>query len=157
MPHLHERYDFVVSVFIVHRGRVLLVRHKSYDKWLPIGGHIELDEDPEEALYREIAEECGLKVKILADKPRHIAHPGVKPILNPSFVDAHHIRGRHSHIAFIYAATSGSADARLHEREHSEFKWFAPEELGLKRYALSKSIRYYSRKSLEIAAGWPRS
>ncbi len=47
MPHIHELYDFVVSAFIVHRGRVLLIYHKKYDEWLPIGGHVELDEDPE--------------------------------------------------------------------------------------------------------------
>jgi len=41
-----------VSVFIVHRDKVLLIYHKYYNEWLPIGGHIELDEDPEEALYR---------------------------------------------------------------------------------------------------------
>ncbi|MBP9865972.1 MAG: NUDIX domain-containing protein, partial [Candidatus Omnitrophica bacterium] len=53
-PHIHAQFDFVVSVFIIHKGRVLLVHHKSYDEWLPIGGHIEMDEDPEQALYREI-------------------------------------------------------------------------------------------------------
>ena len=92
MPHIHKLYDFVVTVFIVNRGRVLLIDHKKYDEWLPIGGHIELDEDPEMALIREIQEECGLKVRLLAGKP-DIAHPGVKPIPTPSFVDVHRITG----------------------------------------------------------------
>ena len=56
MPHIHDLYDFVVSAFIVHKGKVLLIYHKRYHEWLPIGGHIELDEDPQEALYREIKE-----------------------------------------------------------------------------------------------------
>lgn len=60
MPHIHERYDFVVNAFIVFNNKVLLVHHPKYDKWLPMGGHVELDEDPEEALFREIEEETGL-------------------------------------------------------------------------------------------------
>jgi ADP-ribose pyrophosphatase YjhB (NUDIX family) len=52
MPHIHELYDFVVTVFIVHKDKVLLVHHPRYGKWIPMGGHIELDEDPEEALFR---------------------------------------------------------------------------------------------------------
>lgn len=152
MPHIHELYDFVVSAFIVHKGRVLLVHHKSYDKWLPIGGHVELNEDPEEALYREIREECGLKVKILSTKPP-IAHDGVKPILTPSYVDAHPIRGKHRHIAFVYFGRSNSPDARLHENEHRAFRWFSRSELGQRRYGIGRSIRFYGSKALECAGG----
>jgi 8-oxo-dGTP pyrophosphatase MutT (NUDIX family) len=36
---------------------------------LPLGGHIELDEDPEQALFREIKEESGLEIDILSQKP----------------------------------------------------------------------------------------
>ena len=88
MPHIHDLYDFVVSVFIVHKNKILLVYHKNYQEWLPIGGHIELNEDPEQALYREIQEECGLKVKILAETPP-IRHRGVKPIPTPSTTLGH--------------------------------------------------------------------
>ena len=152
MPHIHELYDFVVSVFIVHRGKVLLVKHKSYGRWLPIGGHIELNEDPEEALYREIREECDLPIKILAKKPP-IAHSGVKPLLTPSYVDVHGIRGPHQHIAFVYFAKAGHPRVRLHEREHEAFRWFAPSELSQKRWGISHSIRFYCRRALEAAQG----
>ena len=42
---------------------------QAYNKWIPMGGHIELDEDVEAALYREIKEETGLQVEILSKKP----------------------------------------------------------------------------------------
>ena len=150
MPHIHELYDFVVSVFIVHRGRVLLIDHKKYDEWLPIGGHIELHEDPEQALFREIREECGLKVRILADKP-DVAHAGVKPILTPSYVDAHRIRGVHRHIAFIYFAVARNDKVRLHEREHREYRWVSEKELSSKKLKLTRSILFYSRRALKAA------
>jgi 8-oxo-dGTP pyrophosphatase MutT (NUDIX family) len=52
-------------------GRVLLVRHHPRtgwdpEKWFTPGGVIEEGELPEEALRREIKEEVGLKIDILA-------------------------------------------------------------------------------------------
>jgi len=57
MPHLHEKIDFTVAIFVVHEGRVLVIHYRKLDKWLPLGGHIELDEDPEQAALREAREE----------------------------------------------------------------------------------------------------
>lgn len=150
MPHIHELYDFVVSVFIVHQNKVLLINHKKYKEWLPIGGHIELNEDPEEALYREIKEECGLKVRILAHTPP-IAHRGVKPLPTPSFVDAHRISDTHKHVAFIYFGTSKSSRVKLHEREHLEFGWFSKKDLKSSKLKLIRSIYFYSCEALKAA------
>lgn len=151
MPHIHELYDFVVSVFIVHRKRVLLVHHRQYDEWLPIGGHIDLDEDPEQALYKEIREECALPVRILAEKP-DIAHPGVKPLPTPSYMDVHRIRGKHKHIAFVYFAVSRHDRVRLLEREHHRYLWVREGELTRKDLRLTRSIRFYCRMALRAAA-----
>lgn len=149
--HIHRFYDFVVSIFAVHKGNVLLVRHKRYEEWLPLGGHVELDEDPLQALHREVKEESGLKVRILSETPR-IAHPGVKPLPTPAYMDVHRIKGKHKHIAFVYFARAGSRAVRLHHREHYEFKWFNPAELGERRYALTRSIRFYCRQALRAAS-----
>ena len=160
MSHIHALYDFVVSVFIVypstrkggvHQKRVLLVYHKKYREWLPIGGHIELDEDPEQALYREIKEESGMRVRILTKAPS-IAHDGVKPIPTPSFVDAHKISRTHKHVAFIYFGVSKSAKVRLHTREHREYRWFRKKDLLDRRFGLTRSIRFYCREALKRAA-----
>jgi 8-oxo-dGTP pyrophosphatase MutT (NUDIX family) len=150
MPHIHKLYDFVVSVFIVHKGRVLLIYHKKYNEWLPIGGHIELNEDPEQALYREIQEECGLKVHILATAPK-IKHPGVKPIPTPDYVDAHRISDDHKHIAFIYFGISNNDRVVLHTREHREFRWVSEGELKNKELRLTRSIDFYCREALKKA------
>lgn len=151
MPHIHRLYDFVVSAFIVRRGRVLLCYHKKYREWLPVGGHVDLDEDPEQALFKEIREECGLKVRILAERPP-VAHRGVKPIYTPSYVDVHRITDTHKHIAFIYFAVAKSGCVRLHEREHREYRWVSASGLGDPKLRLSRSIRFYCRKALAAAA-----
>lgn len=162
MPHLHDRYDFVVSAFLLHRTpetrtwRVLLVHHKRYDEWLPLGGHIELDEDPEEALFREIREESGLAVRLVNPTPP-IGHPGVKPLPTPSFVDNHRISATHRHIAFVYYAIARSERVRLHDREHHRFRWFTGTDLGRPEYRLTRSIRFYCRYGLRRAAAWARA
>jgi len=156
MPHINKLFDFVISVFIVHRDHVLLVNHRRYDEWLPIGGHIELDEDPEEALYREIQEECGLKVRILTQKPK-ISHPGVKAIRTPSYVDVHRISDTHKHIAYIYFGVSSSRNAKLHLVEHRECKWLSEKDLYKREYKLSKSIRFYCLEALKAARSVRRS
>ncbi len=150
MPHIHDLYDFVVSVFIVHKNKVLLIYHKKYSEWLPIGGHIELNEDPEEALYREIEEECGLKVRILAETP-DIGHAGVKPLPTPNFADVHRISENHKHIAFIYIGMAETDQVKLHEREHAEFGWFGEEDLKSSKLNLTRSIIFYCEEALKLA------
>jgi len=99
MSHIHDQIDFVVTVYIVYNNKVLLIFHKEQQKWLPIGGHVELDEQPEEALYREIKEECGLDVEVLAEKPStDFQEEGQKFLLTPTFLDIHRINKQHEHI-----------------------------------------------------------
>ena len=139
-----------MSVFIVHRHKVLLIHHKRYNEWLPIGGHIELNEDPEEALYREIQEESGLKVRILAETP-NIWHQGVKPLPTPSFVDVHRIDSQHKHIAFVYFGVSSTDRVKLHRREHNEFRWLSKQELKKPDLKLTRSIYFYCIEALKTA------
>ena len=68
MPHIHEKIDFTVEVFIVHKDRVLLRMHDKFKKWMSVGGHIELDEDPEEAARREVKEEVGLEIELIGNQ-----------------------------------------------------------------------------------------
>ena len=54
-----------VTAFVCERGATLLHWHASNAMWLPPGGHIEADEDPIEAVHREVLEETGLTVAVL--------------------------------------------------------------------------------------------
>ncbi|KKW08407.1 MAG: NUDIX hydrolase [Parcubacteria group bacterium GW2011_GWA1_49_26] len=57
MSHIHELIDWTVVAYVVHGEKVLMVYHRELQKWLPLGGHIELNEDPDEALMREVTVE----------------------------------------------------------------------------------------------------
>ena len=77
MAHIHELIDFTVAIFVVNDEKVLLIHHRKLNRWLPLGGHIELDEDPEQAALREAREESGFDVELLGERPP-VSEPGVR-------------------------------------------------------------------------------
>jgi 8-oxo-dGTP pyrophosphatase MutT (NUDIX family) len=103
MAHIHEKIDFTVAIFVVHDEKILLIHHRKLDKWLPLGGHIELDEDPEQAALREAKEESGLDVELLGERPPTTS-PGTRALIAPRFLDIHRISDTHEHIGMIYWA-----------------------------------------------------
>lgn len=151
MAHINELIDYVVNAFIVHDDKVLLIHHKALDRWIPVGGHIELDEDPDEALYREIKEETGLdQVQILSDKP-DLDSPGTKFLLTPRYMDIHHISDTHQHVCFIYFATTDTAEVALEEEAHHAIRWFDRAELTDPAYGISAAVQFYANAALDTA------
>jgi len=151
MPHINEKIDFTVSAFIVFQNQVLLIDHKTLKLWLPIGGHIELDEDPEQALFREIEEECGLEVEIVAEKP-DVASKGTKWLYRPEYLDIHDINETHKHCAFTYFLKAKSDKVVLAEKEHNQIKWFSKQELDEEKYAIRPAVKFFAQKALEKLA-----
>lgn len=58
-----------VTGFVSSDGRTALHWHPRLEMWLPPGGHVEVDEDPLQAVLREVREETGLDVDVLATGP----------------------------------------------------------------------------------------
>jgi 8-oxo-dGTP pyrophosphatase MutT (NUDIX family) len=114
---------------------------------LPVGGHIELDEDPEEALFREIKEECGLDIEVLAAKPI-IESEGTKILYTPEFLDIHKISDSHKHIALSYFAKAKSDKVVLNQEEHNEIRWFTKEELDNLEFKLEPTTSFFAKKAL---------
>lgn len=149
MSHIHELIDFVVNIFIIHENRVLLIYHKELRKWLPVGGHIELDEGPEEAIFREAEEETGLKnIKILSQKPE-LKFEGTKFLYPPTFLDIHNISENHKHIALNYFAKTKSNKVRLAKKEHQEIRWFTKKEIDSPKFNIQSSIKFYAKQAFK--------
>jgi len=142
MPHIHEKIDFTVAIFVVQGGKVLLVHHRNLKKWLPLGGHIELDEEPETAALREGKEESGLDLELIGERPP-TTHPGVRALIAPRFMDIHRINDTHEHIGLIYFARPKGGTLALAEAEHHDIRWCSPADLDRLEPVLSPSVRWY--------------
>jgi len=149
MSHIHKLIDFTVVCYIVYGNKVLLIHHKKLNKWLPISGHIELDEDPEQALFREIEEECGLEVEIVAEKP-DLKTEYRKFLLTPTYLDIHPIDDTHKHIGMTYFGKAKSDAVKLAEKEHHEIRWFTIQDVESPKYELTEDIKFYIEEALKI-------
>jgi len=151
MPHIHEKIDFTVEVFIVYDDKVLLRKHDKYKIWLSVGGHIELNEDPNQAAIREVKEEVGLDIE-LYNPSKIAAHNEVfNDLIPPMFLNRHWVNKEHEHVTLVYFARSKDDKLRLCTDEVSEeCRWFSAEELDDKDFDLKKNIRNYAKEALRI-------
>jgi 8-oxo-dGTP pyrophosphatase MutT (NUDIX family) len=139
--------DFTVAVFIVNNGKVLLHKHKKLEKWLPLGGHIDNDELPQECAIREVKEESGLNIK-LVDCGENLSEVGSMNLVQPYAVLCHDITKHHQHINFEFFARLASGGIAPAAGESEEIKWFAlPDVLKLDTYA---NVRALAKKALEM-------
>jgi 8-oxo-dGTP pyrophosphatase MutT (NUDIX family) len=151
MPHIHELIDFTVAIFVVRDAKILLIHHRRLNKWLPLGGHIELDEDPEIAALREAREESGFEVELIGERPP-TTEPGTRALIAPRFLDIHKITDTHQHIGMIYWARPKSGAMALAPEEHHDIGWFSSEDLDRLEPAMSNAVKWYCRKALEEIA-----
>src|SRR3989344_5977054 len=147
MPHIHEKIDFCVEVFIVYKNKVLLRMHDKYKLWLSVGGHIELNEDPNQAALREVKEEVGLEVK-LYDKNLLFKHSEKdnKQIIPPIALGRHSISPSHEHVVLVYFATSDT-DNVIPEKSDDEWRWVSEHELDT--MDLKLGIAFYAKEALK--------
>jgi len=151
MPHIHDKIDFTVEVFVVYNNKVLLRKHDKYKIWLSVGGHIELDEDPNEAAIREVKEEVGLDIELYGDV---ISHKEIgddyQELIPPKFLNRHRINPQHEHVTLIYFAKAKNDNIKVSETEVSEeLRWFTIEGLDSEEFGIKEHIKLYAKKSLE--------
>jgi 8-oxo-dGTP pyrophosphatase MutT (NUDIX family) len=148
MAHIHEKIDFTVAIFVVHEGKILVIHHRNLNKWLPLGGHIELDEDPEIAALREAKEESGLDVELLGERPPTTG-PGTRALIAPRFLDIHRISATHEHIGMIYWARPKNGTLTLAQAEHHDIRWCSATELDQLLPPMDAAVKWYCLKAIE--------
>lgn len=120
--------DLVATGYIFANNKVLLVHHHELDKWIPVGGHIEENETPDETLIREVEEETGLDIKIL-NQSNQPAEGNVKENLaTPFYVNTHSV-GDHNHCSLFYICEALNPNELQLNHELKSHKWFTKEEL----------------------------
>lgn len=138
-----EKY-LTASAFIVFDGKVLLHKHKKFAIWLPVGGHIELGESPEEAVVREIKEECGLEVD-LYNPDKYIDMGDAILTIRPSFIITKPGKRKYD---CIYFAQAKNPDLKPQKNESDEFGWFGAEEVD--ELDTNPNVKVLCKEALKI-------
>jgi len=111
----------VTAVIRDERARVLLARHADSGAWITIGGAVEPNEAPADALVREVWEETALRVEPL----RVLGVYG-----GPEFEVVYGNGDRVSYLTTVFECRIASGEARPDGRETLELAWFAEEEIA---------------------------
>ena len=152
MAHIHEKIDFTVAIFVVYDGKVLLIHHRNLNKWLPVGGHVELDEDPETAALREAKEESGLDAELLGERPP-TTEPGTRALIAPRYLDIHRITDTHQHIGMMYWARPKHGTLTLSTSEHHDIRWCSAADLDSLQPPMTEAVKWYCRAALREVEG----
>ena len=141
MGHIHNGlndHDFTVSAFIIRKdknvNKLLLHRHKKLGKYIQIGGHVEVSENPIQALAHELKEESGydLEKDLMFFQPAirmsSVTGAVVHPL--PVCINTHPFNDVHSHIDMEYALFASELPANKPlKNESDDFLWVSLEEL----------------------------
>ena len=100
-----KKRHITVTGFVVQNNSTLLHWHNKVKEWLPPGGHLEINEDPVQALLREIKEETGLEVTIIPTQET-LPIANLEQLQPPFTIMVENIEdnleGPHQHIDLIY-------------------------------------------------------
>lgn len=140
MPHIHtapNQHDMVVSAFIIRvdQGdpKVLLHMHRKHNVLMQIGGHMELDETPWQAIAHELREECGYTLddlSVLQPDPELVEIDNVVVHPTPVLACTYKMPDKHYHSDLSWAfVTDHDPRESADDGESSDIRWLTLEEL----------------------------
>ena len=118
---------FTATVLIVHRDKVLLHRHKKLNGLLPVGGHLDRDELPQEAAIREAQEEAGLAITL--HDCGTLRCDDVQVLVQPAHMLLINMNPYHQHIDFIFYATAATDQVQPLDGESAQLFWHTRDEV----------------------------
>ncbi len=134
------------TVLIVHENRVLLHKHKTLNILLPVGGHIDDNELPEETAIREVFEETGLKVKLY--QPDQVAFSDIRCLIKPVHNLLIQITEDHYHIDWVYYAISESNIIAPQDNESEQINWYSAQDM--ESLEMPENVKIMALEALRI-------
>ncbi len=135
--------DFVATGIVVHGERVVLVLHRKLKRWLPPGGHIDTPELPDQAAIREVKEETGLDIVLVADvEPAGFSHA----LARPAGIQLEDIEPGHQHIDLIYFAKPLGDTTLTVSDESIQIGWFTLTEM--RSMGVTDEVIAWSQKAI---------
>jgi ADP-ribose pyrophosphatase YjhB (NUDIX family) len=145
---------FTATTYVVESGAVALHEHDGLGKWLPPGGHVDRDELPHEAALREVREETGLEVELLAEQGE-FGSPTVDPLPEPQHLLLADVNVLdevvgHQHVDFVYFARASTRAIRPADGEQpaKDWTWFPPADLADER--VDPDVEEIGREAVEV-------
>lgn len=143
MAHIHTNsgeYDLTASAFVIRddlaEPRLLLHMHKKLNVLLQPGGHVELHENPWQAIEHELREEAGytfseLDVLQPKNRLRSLSFAQLHP--TPVVVNTHDFDAegthRHTDMSFVFLA-HGEPTLAPEDGESNDIRWLSSEQLN---------------------------
>ena len=137
---------FTSTVLIVHQDRVLLHHHKKRGALLPVGGHLERDELPQDAALREVKEETGLSIELY--NPDSLNFSDVQSLVRPVHMLLIDMNPHHQHVDFIFYATAKTNQVQPANGESALLHWYDRDELLAA--AMPENVRGLALEALEL-------
>lgn len=142
---IKPKREFLSTVYIVRDGKVLLNMNKKLGKFVPLGGHVEENELPNETAIREAKEESGFDIELINPKAVNIRN------LPPNFdIGLDIIKPDHHHINISYIGKIISGEQLKKADDDTELKWFTKEELA--NLETFENIKQSGIKAIEITS-----
>ena len=142
MAHIHTNFgehDLTASAFIVRddlsEPQILLHMHKKLSVLLQPGGHVELSEDPWQAIEHELREEAGYtfdELEVLQPEDRMLSLSGTKLHPMPLNINTHKFdsEGAHRHTDISFAFLAHAEPILLPaDGESKDVRWVSIEQL----------------------------
>lgn len=151
MPHIHSQIDFTSEVFIVYRNKVLLRKHDKYSIWLSVGGHIEGNEDPNQAAIREVKEEVGLDIQLDDRLRKYREQDDTRELIPPYYLNRNRINNTHEHVTFVYFAKTNTNQIKqdIAREKSDDCKWFSKEEIE-QNIEIKPNVKFYALQALAV-------
>ncbi len=121
--------DLTVATFIFYNHEVLLIHHKKLNMWLPVGGHIEKDETPDEAIMREAKEETNLDITLCNIPSLPILGKTITHLAIPFYVNVHNVDS-HNHVGLYYVSYAHNPETLcINKEEVLDVSWFTEQQV----------------------------
>ena len=145
---------FTATTYVVEDGAVALHEHDKLDMWLPPGGHIDRDELPHEAALREVREELGMDVELVAETG-DVESDTVEPLPEPQHLQLADVNVTeqgvgHQHIDMVFYARAPhrEIDPEPGEQPAADWEWLTVEDLR-GREGFPSDVAEVARRAVE--------
>ncbi len=142
----NKKRHFCSTAFVVNSDKLLLVNHRKLKLWLPVGGHMEENETPDQAVKREVKEESGLDVEIITDSHPDFTNRRIEILSKPFVIALQDIDEEHQHIDLQFLCRL-MGDVSLSGTE--ECQWFTAQEID-RLENCPDEIKHFGKEAIKI-------